>query len=86
MIVTVDSKKIRNEIQSILKGNGIGTSVYYPHPVPRLEYYQKKYGYSASEFSCSEIISDKSICLPVGPHLDCLDMLKIANALKEALI
>lgn len=86
MIVTVDSKKIRNEIQSTLKENGVGTSVYYPHPVPRLQYYKQKYGYSAAEFNCSEVISDKSVCLPVGPHLDSRDMLHIANTLKEALI
>ena len=28
-----------------LSAFGIGTSIYYPHPVPRLNYYKKRYGY-----------------------------------------
>ena len=35
----------RNELIAVLKEAGIGTSVYYPHPVPRLRYYAEKYGY-----------------------------------------
>jgi len=61
--------KKRNSIIKILKSKGIGTSVYYPQPVPRMRYYKKKYGYLSKSFKKSEIISDCSIALSVGPHL-----------------
>ena len=29
---------------------GIGSSVYYPQPVPRMKYYRNKYGYDNKKF------------------------------------
>jgi dTDP-4-amino-4,6-dideoxygalactose transaminase len=71
----------RNTIVKALNAAGIGTSVYYPHPVPRLKYYQDKYGYDASRFRHAARISDQSIALPVGPHLVPDDMTYIAKSL-----
>ena len=48
---------------------GVGTSVYYPQPVPRLAYYRNKYGSDLSLYPNAARISDQSIALPVGPHL-----------------
>jgi dTDP-4-amino-4,6-dideoxygalactose transaminase len=59
----------RNEIITRLKDKGIGTSVYYPQPVPRMSYYRKKYGYWPEAFPQATAISDHGIALPVGPHL-----------------
>jgi dTDP-4-amino-4,6-dideoxygalactose transaminase len=64
----------RQEFVRQLNEAGVGTSVYYPHPVPRLGYYQSKYGYDAARFPQAARISDQSIALPVGPHLDRGDM------------
>jgi dTDP-4-amino-4,6-dideoxygalactose transaminase len=64
----------RNEFVRRLNEVGIGTSVYYPHPVPRLGYYKSKYGYDAARFRQAARISDQSIALPVGPHLDGSDI------------
>lgn len=64
----------RDEAIRRLKEAGVGTSVYYPHPVPRLAYYQNKYGYNPACFPQAARISDQSIALPVGPHLDSEDM------------
>jgi perosamine synthetase len=52
-----------------LKAAGVGTSVYYPQPVPRMTYYRDKYGYDAALYPEATAISDQSIALPVGPHL-----------------
>ena len=60
----------RDKIILDLRDAGIGTSIYYPHPIPRLSYYVQKYGYDPSRVSCATAISDCSIALPVGPHLD----------------
>jgi dTDP-4-amino-4,6-dideoxygalactose transaminase len=71
----------RDDIALRLNADGIGTSVYYPHPVPRLKYYRDKYGYAAERFPCAARISDHSIALPIGPHLGAGDMDTIAGAL-----
>lgn len=71
--------KQRNEIVKALNEAGIGTSVYYPHPVPRLAYYQQKYGYDAQAYRQAARISDHSVALPVGPHLSPEDMGYIAQ-------
>jgi len=73
----------RPEIMEELTNKGIGSSVYYPQPVPRMKYYQDKYGYDASKYKNAARISDNSIALPVGPHLTEEDMKTIANALTE---
>ena len=59
----------RKKLLLKLKEYKIGTSVYYPHPVPRLIYYKNKYGYKTNEFKNAEIFSDKMIVLPIGPHI-----------------
>ena len=64
-----------------LQLKGVGYSIYYPHPVPRLEYYQKKYRYVSSEYTNASYFSDYSIALPVGPHLQKKDMNNIAITL-----
>lgn len=66
-----------------LNGMGVGTSVYYPHPVPRLTYYRSRYGYDPEAWPQAARISDQSIALPVGPHLDETDMTYIAECLAE---
>ena len=64
----------RVEIVNRLNEAGVGTSVYYPQPVPRMTYYRGKYGYDAARFPKATSISDESIALPVGPHLAADDM------------
>jgi len=69
----------RNEAVNCLNQKGVGTSVYYPQPVPRMAYYQNKYGYNPGAFQQAARISDQSIALPVGPHLNGEDMEYIAE-------
>jgi perosamine synthetase len=71
----------RTEIIRRLNAAGVGTSVYYPHPIPRLQYYREKYGADVARFPNAARISDQSIALPVGPHLGADDMNYIANEL-----
>ena len=68
-----------------LNSNGIGTSIYYPKPVPMMSYYKDKYGYSEADFPIASRISDATISLPVGPHLSVDDMQYIAAKMAEAL-
>jgi perosamine synthetase len=75
----------RYEIMNELKENGVGSSIYYPQPVPRMTYYREKYGYVSGQYHNAEIISDQSIALPVGPHLDENDMVTISDVLKKTI-
>jgi len=83
MILDSDLAVNRATIMNRLKAKGIGTSIYYPHPVPHMSYYREKYG----EISCpnAETISNSIIALPVGPHLDSSDMQTIADGVYSVL-
>ena len=87
IILNNNLNKSRRKIINYLNNSGIGTSIYYPQPVPRMKYYKKKYGYVSGHFKNSEIFSDNTIALPVGPHLKKNDHKfiyeKIVNAIKK---
>ena len=73
----------REKIMNNLTKRGIGTSIYYPSPVPRMTYYKNKYGYDSQKFIKSQTISDCMISFPVGPHLSIDDMKFISGQFKE---
>jgi dTDP-4-amino-4,6-dideoxygalactose transaminase len=74
----------RDEVIIKLRQAGVGTSVYYPNPVPRMTYYRNKYGYEEESYPNAIAISDFSIALPVGPHVTQDDIEYIANSLQQA--
>jgi len=80
-----DAGERRDELVGRLNGAGVGTSVYYPHPVPRLKYYRDKYGYDPSHYPNAERISDRAIALPVGPHVADEDIDYIARQFAQSL-
>lgn len=71
----------RVDVIERLNAAGVGTSVYYPHPIPRLVYYRDKYKEDLSRFPNAARIADQSIALPVGPHVGDDDMDYIAETL-----
>lgn len=75
----------RPDIVAELKARGIGSSVYYPAPVPMMTYYRETYGTREDAFPVASRISAGSISLPVGPHLAPDDMAYVADGLKQAL-
>jgi len=75
----------RSQIINLLAEQGVGSSVYYPQPVPRMKYYKDKYGYNEEKYKNASYMSDGMIALPVGPHLDIKDMETIAEALKTCI-
>jgi len=78
-------KTARDKISNDLQNLGIQTSVYYPHPVPRLIYYREKYGFNPEKFAGAASISDETIALSIGPHLTKDDMVCISTSLKGLL-
>ncbi|HXG19517.1 MAG TPA: DegT/DnrJ/EryC1/StrS family aminotransferase [Methylomirabilota bacterium] len=84
VLLTGQLARRRDELVERLKQAGIGTSVYYPQPVPRMAYYRKKYGYAAELYPHAEALSNHSIALPVGPHLLPEDIEYIATRFQHA--
>ncbi len=85
-LVAVLDKKLgphRNQIVAALNARGVGTSVYYPQPVPRMKFYQDKYGWNAAAFPNATRISDESIALPCGPHLSNDDVDYVASVVLD---
>ena len=76
-------KRRRSELINFLKKKGIGSSIYYPQPVPMMTYYKKKYGYKKNNFKNAFEISNFSISLPVGPHLEKKNLMYIIKNLKK---
>lgn len=85
VILNHQLREHRYEIVDFLKDNGVGTSVYYPKPVPHMKYYQEKYSFTEDSFPNAANISYGSIALPVGPHLGADDMEYIFEILKQAI-
>lgn len=86
MILNNELSGKRFDLINDLKSKGIGTSIYYPHPVPFMSYYKNKYGYQGDEFPNASIISDCSIALPVGPHVDKDDIDYMISQIKQAIV
>ena len=82
LIATLEgaSADVRNDVVARINAAGVGTSIYYPQPVPRMAYYRGKYGYDSSRFPGAEAVSDASLALPVGPHLESDDIQAVAAA------
>lgn len=74
----------RDDVLRRLGESGVGASVYYPRPVPRMTYYREKYGYDGARYPGAEAISDRGIALPVAPHLEEGDVAVIAETLLAA--
>lgn len=75
----------RREVVRQLKARGIGTSVYYPCPVPLMTYYRDRFGATAGQFPVASWISACSISLPVGAHLTEDDMAHVAAPVRDVL-
>lgn len=74
----------RTKIINYLNKKGLGTSIYYPKPVPLMSYYKKKYKYNSLNFKNANIISEQSIALPVGPHINNKSLNFIQKVVKES--
>ena len=84
-IVLKDFKINRLDVIKKLNSYGIGTSIYYPKPIPEMGYYKKKYGYKSKNFKMAEIFSYRSIALPLGTHLSKKDLNLISFAINKIL-
>ncbi len=75
----------RYDIINGLRDLGVGTSVYYPGPVPHMKYYREKYNLGGIAYPNAARISNQSIALSVGPHLNAEDMDYVGKMFKKVL-
>jgi dTDP-4-amino-4,6-dideoxygalactose transaminase len=50
-----------------------------------MSYYRGKYGFDERQFPCAAQISERSIALPVGPHLDADDAAYLLERIADAM-
>lgn len=75
----------RRRLMDDLKARGVGVSIYYPRPVPLMTHYRRTGGYEPGSFPVAESISEASVTLPVGPHLEDEDVTYLIEVVRESL-
>jgi perosamine synthetase len=75
----------RESIIDGLKGQGVGTSVYYPRSLPDTRYYRETYGYPHGSCPVATRISSDSIAFPVGPHVEEGDIDRMTETFRTVL-
>ena len=83
IVLNNQNKLNRDKIILKLKKKGIQTSIYYPHPVPLLNYYKKKYNYKKQNFKNACRIAYNSISFPIAPHISFKEINHMAKEIKE---
>tara|TARA_Y100000389_G_scaffold202720_1_gene248931 strand:- start:31756 stop:32898 length:1143 start_codon:yes stop_codon:yes gene_type:complete len=83
IILNNKNKLFRNKAILELKKKGIQPSIYYPHPVPLLNFYKNKYNYSSSSFKNSCRIAYNSISFPIAPHISQKNIKYMAQQIKQ---
>ncbi|MEW6419392.1 MAG: DegT/DnrJ/EryC1/StrS family aminotransferase [Nitrospirota bacterium] len=79
---TIMSHK-RDEIQQMLKENGISSVIYYPVPL-HLQKALKFLGYQKGDFPVAEKAAQEVLSLPMYPELDESSIRKIAEIIRSA--
>ena len=75
--------KRRNLILKKLRENKIQYSIHYAKILPKLQYYQKKYGFNLKNFHNSNLYANYNISLPVYPKLKPKEIYKICKIINE---
>lgn len=79
--VTLENKKIRDQLQKHLQEKGIMCKVYY-EPVHLKSLYRKKYGYHEGHLPQTESISARILTLPMYPGMSTEEINQIIEAVR----
>lgn len=86
IVLPADSKYSRDNLMDTLTKNNIGFSVHYPQALPLSLWYQELLSLPRELFPVSEWLSQKSISLPVGPHIHDNEIQHIANVVTSYIL
>ena len=86
MLLRAPLHEKRVAIMARMGEKGVGTSIYYPQPVPHMSYYRDKYGYTEGSFPVAADISNRSVALPVGPHVRVDDIDYMMDVIKDSIV
>jgi dTDP-4-amino-4,6-dideoxygalactose transaminase len=74
----------RDTFMQRLHGRGIGTGVHY-RGVHLHQYYRDRFGYAPGDFPNATWISERTVSLPLSPHLDEMQVRRVLRAVPAAL-
>lgn len=72
----------RDIIKEALQSNGIGTAIHYPIPI-HLQNPSRELGYKPGDFPVTERLAKRILSLPIQPHLQDHQIIRIATKLNE---
>ena len=72
----------RRGLQQYLLEQGVNTLIHYPIP-PHLQQAYSKLDYKADMFPLAEALANEVLSIPIGPHLQYEQMLKVVDALNR---
>ncbi len=75
--------KQRDQLQKSLTEAGIGSIIHYPVP-PHLQPAYSSMKAGKGDYPLSETLANEVLSLPIGPHLDKADCLKVVQAIRQA--
>jgi dTDP-4-amino-4,6-dideoxygalactose transaminase len=74
----------RERLQKELDSAGVATQIHYPIP-PHLQDAYSMLGFEEGAFPISERIHNEVLSLPIGPHLEDLQVRQVVDAVRKAL-
>jgi len=80
---TIRVPRIRDELDTFLRQEGVETSQNYPAPIHLLRCYAERYGYKKGDFPLAERIKDEQLGLPQPRFRSDSDIQYVANKIKE---
>lgn len=72
----------RPRMQQYLQEQGVNTLIHYPIP-PHLQQAYSKLDYKAGMFPLAEVLANEVLSIPIGPHLQHDQMVKVVDALNR---
>jgi dTDP-4-amino-4,6-dideoxygalactose transaminase len=72
----------RDALLERFKQGGIGTSIYYATPLHLMTYYKQRYGYKKGDFPNAERLAERTVALPIGPHVSRSHLERMADVVR----
>lgn len=75
----------RDEVKAKMQAAGIGVQKHYDPIIPLHPYYRNRFGYKPGDFPNAEAFASEELSLPLHAGMSDADVVRVVDALKEAL-